>query len=105
MKSRAIHQCQCDDCVAENAVTQQQHGQFNLLMSRLDEQQRRWMAALEAKKMGHGGIRQLHRMTGLDINTIRRGIEELESDLANRPTDRTRVPGGGRKALEKKMMS
>jgi hypothetical protein len=41
-------------------------------------------------------------MTGLDINTIRRGIEELESDLAHRPMDRTRVPGGGRKALEKK---
>jgi hypothetical protein len=102
MKSRAIYQCQCAACVSENAETQQQHGQLNLLMSRLDEQQRRWMAALEATKIGHGGIRQLHRITGLDINTIRRGIEELESDLANRPTDRTRLPGGGRKALEKK---
>jgi hypothetical protein len=102
MKSRAIHQCQCADCVSENAVTQHQHGQLNLLMSRLDEQQRRWMAALEATKMGHGGIRQLHRMTGLDINTIRRGIHELESGLANRPTEGTRVSGGGRKAVEKK---
>jgi hypothetical protein len=28
---------------------------MNVLLSRLDEQQRRWYAALEANRMGHGG--------------------------------------------------
>jgi len=32
---------------------------MDLLLSRLDEQQRRWYVALEEKKMGHGSIGQL----------------------------------------------
>jgi hypothetical protein len=75
---------------------------INLLMSRLDEQQRRWMAALEAKRLGHGGTKKLSAITGLDINTIRRGQAEFEDGLSNRPTQRIRVAGGGRKRVEKK---
>ena len=73
MNSRAIHQCQCSECERGNVPIRQHHGSLNLLMSRLDEQQRRWMAAIEAEKLGHGGIRQIHKITGLDINTLRRG--------------------------------
>jgi hypothetical protein len=105
MKSRAIHQCQCDGCGSGDVETHRQHSQFNLLMSRLDEQQRRWMAAVEASKMGHGGIERLHRMTGLDINTIRRGLQELDANLADRPAGRVRLAGGGRKSVEKKTSS
>ena len=54
---------------------------LNLLMSRLDEQQRRWMAAMEAEKLGHGGIRQVQKITGLDINTIRRGQSRAKDVL------------------------
>jgi hypothetical protein len=79
----------------------QQHQQLNLLLSRLDEQQRRWMAGLEAKRLGHGGIQQLSEITGLDINTIRRGRRELDTGLATRPVERIRVAGGGRKRVEK----
>jgi hypothetical protein len=75
---------------------------LNVLMSRLDEQQRRWLAALEATKLGHGGTQRLKEITGLDINTIRRGRRELEAELATRPTGRIRVRGGGRKRVEKK---
>jgi hypothetical protein len=50
-----------------NEAIQQQHEQLNLLMSRLDEQQRRWLAALEAKRVGHGGSQQVSEITGLDI--------------------------------------
>jgi hypothetical protein len=32
------------------------HQQINLLVSRLDEQQRRWFVALEAKRVGRGGV-------------------------------------------------
>jgi hypothetical protein len=71
-------------------------------MSRLNEQQRRWLAGVEANRLGYGGTEQVHRITGLDINTIRRGRRELAKGLAERPVERIRVRGGGRKRLEKK---
>lgn len=76
---------------------------MNLLMSRLDEQQRRWYAAVESTKLGHGGDRLLSRITGLHVDTIRRGRGELADDLEGRPADRIRLPGGGRPAVEKKL--
>jgi hypothetical protein len=101
MSSREIHQCECLEC-QKNRVIRQQHEQMNLLMSRLDEQQRRWCAALEANKRGHGGTKEVSTITGLDINTIRRGRRELEAGLANHPSGRLRKVGGGRKQVEKK---
>jgi hypothetical protein len=74
---------------------------MNLYLSRLDEQQRRWYVALEAKSLGHGGTKRLSEMTGMHINTIRRGKRELEQDLAEQPIGRIRAEGGGRKAVEK----
>lgn len=102
MGNREIHQCKCEECQEGNEIISKQHENLNVLMSRLDEQQRRWMAALEANKIGHGGTKKLKTITGLDINTIRRGREEMESGLVNRPTQRIRVAGGGRKGAEKK---
>lgn len=71
-------------------------------MSRLDEQQRRWYAAVEATRRGHGGTILVSQMTGLDEKTIRRGQKELGVDLVGRPVDRVRLPGGGRPRTEKK---
>ncbi len=102
MKLRSIHQCECEACRAGTESIKAYHAQLNLLMSRLDEQQRRWLAAVEANRLGHGGTQILHQITGLDINTIRRGRRELASDLIYRPVERVRVAGGGRKRLEKK---
>ncbi len=102
MVNREIHQCKCRECQEGNEAIRKQHEHLNVLMSRLDEQQRRWMAALEANKIGHGGTKKLRAITGLDSNTIRRGREELEEGLINRPTQRIRVAGGGRKGIEKK---
>jgi len=75
---------------------------MNLLMSRLDEQQRRWFAALESKKVGYGGDTLLALITGLHVDTIRRGREELDAGLGGRPTDRVRHPGAGRPPGKKK---
>jgi hypothetical protein len=72
-------------------------------MSRLDEQQRRWFAAVESKKIGFGGDSLLSQITGLHVDTIRRGREELDADLADRPTERIRTPGAGRPAVKKKI--
>jgi hypothetical protein len=75
---------------------------MNVLLSRLDEQQRRWYVALEAEKVGHGGITLLAQITGLHPETIRRGQTELSRDLTDRPVERVRLPGGGRVRVEKK---
>ncbi|MEL6320889.1 MAG: transposase [Cyanobacteria bacterium J06626_14] len=71
-------------------------------MSRLNEQQRRWLAAMEANRVGRGGTEKLRTITGLDINTIRRGRQELAGGLMEVPVGRIRAIGGGRKRLEKK---
>jgi len=70
----------------------------------LNEQQRRWYAAIEAKKLGHGGITLAAKITGLSVETIRRGRYELDDGLVDRPVNQIRKPGGGRKATEKKSL-
>lgn len=75
---------------------------MNLLVSRLDEQQRRWYVALESKKIGHGSDTLLSQITGMDVETIRRGRRELDGELAERPTEHRRMPGGGQPSIEKK---
>jgi len=75
---------------------------LNVLLSHLDEQQRRWLAALESMKLGHGGDRLLAAITGLNVETIRRGRRELVDDLKGCPPGRIRRPGAGRPAVGKK---
>jgi len=103
MADGAIHQCQCPDCRSGTAHPHRElHRQMNLLASRLDEQQRRWFAALESKKVGHGGDTLVALITGLHVDTIRRGREELDDGLASRPVNRIRNPGAGRPPIKKK---
>lgn len=103
MATEEVHQCQCEDCLqAKPHSNKEIHHQMNLLLSRLDEQQRRWYVGLEAKKLGHGGATKVAQITGLNVDTIRRGRRELEAELAQRPTERVRLPGAGRPAVEKK---
>jgi hypothetical protein len=103
MADSAIHPCGCPSCQSgQHHPERRHHYQINLLMSRLNEQQRRWLAALEAKKAGYGGDTLLAQITGLHVDTIRRGREELDADLCDRPTDRVRKPGAGRPPLKKK---
>ena len=98
-----IHVCECAKCqTGESNSETELHRQMNLLLSRLDEQQRRWYAALESKRIGYGGDRLLVQITGLDEKTIRRGREELDNSMADRPSQRVRIEGGGRPAIEKK---
>src|SRR5271170_577721 len=91
-----VHECSCADCRAGEHPAREDHKQLNLLLSRLDEQQRRWVAAREAKRLGYGGFERMAEITGLHPETIRRGRDELQDELHDRPTDRVRLPGGGR---------
>jgi len=104
MKENQIHQCKCEVCQQGDSTHEQQiHHQINVIMNRLDEQQRRWYAAVEANRHGYGGVPLVNKITGLDEKTIRRGQKELALDLAERPEDRVRLPGAGRPLAEKKI--
>src|SRR5258705_10685788 len=62
----------------------------------LRENDRRRYAAVEAAKLGHGGIEYIAKVLGIDPKTIRQGQRDLH-DLPERPATRVRKPGGGRK--------
>jgi hypothetical protein len=67
MSQSEVYQCQCPHCQQEMSHADQElHRQMNLLLSRLNEQQRRWYVAVEANRMGVGGVRLLAQITGLD---------------------------------------
>ena len=102
MAKRVIHQCKCPSCQQPGDHSDKElHHQMNLFLSRLDEQQQRWYVALEAKKLGHGGATLMSEITGMSVDTIRRGRDELDNALVDRPVDRIRLPGGGRPRVEK----
>lgn len=46
----------------------------------LRENDRRRYAAIEATKLGHGGIEYIARLLGCDSKTVRQGIAELEAE-------------------------
>ena len=54
--------------------------QMSRLYRSLDERDRRRYAAVEAEKLGHGGLEYVSRLFGCDPKTIRRGMAELESE-------------------------
>ena len=68
------------------------------MAAELNERQRRLWAASEARSAGWGGIAATARATGMAVDTIRKGIAELE---AGEQLERGRVrrPGAGRKSL------
>jgi hypothetical protein len=62
------------------------------LFSSLNERDRRRYAAIEAAKLGHGGIESIANVLGCDPKTIRAGLVELQGqDDLN--TGRTRKKG------------
>src|SRR5208337_1908366 len=91
------NKCQCPRCLQpEDHPDKRLHHQLNLLLSHLSEQQRRWVAAYEAKRLGYGGQTLVSLITGMSRVRIIRGQRELDGGLQGRPSDRARVSGGGR---------
>jgi len=62
----------------------------------LNEKDRRHYAALEANKLGFGGISYVCRLLNCSEHTVNRGIQELSKPLPSWK-DRIRLAGGGRK--------
>jgi len=65
--------------------------------SSLSEKDSRRYAAIEAQKLGYGGVAYICRVFGCNDRTVRQGISDLEAGLPNE--NRIRKPGGGRKAI------
>ena len=67
--------------------------QMSRFYDSLGERDRRRYAAVEAAKLGHGGIEYISRVLSCDPGTIRHGIAEMESP-DEWDTQRQRKKGG-----------
>jgi hypothetical protein len=74
---------------------------MQILYRSLRENDRRRYAAVEAAKLGHGGLDSITTLLGCDPKTVRHGQQDLPQladqdpqDIA--PDERVRKPGGGR---------
>jgi hypothetical protein len=63
----------------------------------LSEKDRRRYAAVEARRLPHGGIAYLAEVFGCSRRTIERGLDELDQLPHDPAAGRVRRPGGGRK--------
>lgn len=70
----------------------------------LSEKDRRRFAAIEAQRLGHGGVKYIAELFGCSERTIERAANELD-ELPNDPAaGRVRRPGAGRKKRSKQAL-
>jgi len=68
-------------------------GKMKRFFSWLSEKDRRRYAAVEAAKLGHGGIEYIAQVLACDPKTIRQGLRELE-EAEEAAAGRIRKKGG-----------
>lgn len=103
---KQIRKCECNSCQSQSDSERvKSHHQMNLLLSRMNEVQRRWYVGWLAAQPSSPSERELSLITGLATKTIRRGRRELAQELESTPAGRQRRVGGGRKLSEKKIRS
>ena len=77
---------------------------LNSFLPSLDEVHKRLYLASEAQYLGHGGISELSRATGISRVTITAGLKELEAGIdaeeLSKKDGRIRREGAGRKPIE-----
>ncbi len=78
------------------------HRHINLVLSRLEEGQRRWYVASISSGPGAPSDEVLAQITGLSTKTIQRGRHDLEAEFGELGEGRQRQEGGGRQSAEKK---
>jgi hypothetical protein len=64
----------------------------------LSEKDRRRYAAVEAEKLGHGGVQYIAELFDCDPHTIRHGAKDIEQLPADDAEDRVRKKGGPEKS-------
>jgi hypothetical protein len=75
-----------------NAYTPDVEAKMKRLFDSLKENDRRRYAAIEALKLGHGGVEYIARILDCDPKTIRAGLAELDGG-ADLDTGRIRKKG------------
>ena len=63
---------------------------------RLSEKDRRSYSAIEAAKLGHGGVEYVSQLFEIDPKTVRRGLRELDAPEDPAP-ERVRKKGAAEK--------
>ena len=71
--------------------------QTRAVFETLNEKDKRRFAAIQARQLGHGGMKYISEILGISVSTIGRGIAELEVLPEDPARGRTRRPGAGRK--------
>ncbi|MHC5763789.1 hypothetical protein [Nostoc sp.] len=79
-----------------NSYSSEVEAKMERLYQSLSEKDRRRYAAIEALKLGWGGINYISQLFGCDDDTIRFGLKELEDKTAMNMSE-IRRSGGGRK--------
>ena len=80
------------------AYSPETEAQMRNFYGSLSEKDRRRYAAVEAAKLGYGGITYICGVLQCNIDRVRRGIDELKQPLPEKE-ERIRRPGGGRKSV------
>lgn len=70
---------------------------YQQMRTMLNEKQWRQYLAVEAKQRGSAGL--VAREAGVSVNTVKRGLAELEAGESYQPGERVRKKGGGKKKL------
>jgi len=81
-----------------NDYTPDLEAQMRNFYHSLSEKDRRRYAAIEALKLGHGGITYICRVLNCDAGTVTRGQHELKTPLPEKEKA-IRQPGSGRKSV------
>jgi len=76
-----------------------EHRTINRLLAAADERLRRLLAGFFAQQRGRGGITELEKITGIDRNTISKGLHQLREGRAW-SVGRVRRAGAGRQRAE-----
>ena len=78
----------------ENVSHEQAYRQMRRM---LNEKQWRQYLAVEAGQ--RGSLSMVAHEAGVSLNTVKRGLKELEAGASYQPGERIRKPGGGKKKL------
>src|SRR5438270_14003963 len=78
----------------ENVSHEQAYHQMRTM---LNEKQWRHYLAVEAKQ--RGSLSLVAREAGVSLNTVKRGLAELEAGASYQPGERIRKVGGGKKKV------
>ena len=100
--TREVHGCKCDECNDHpRSDIAREHRAINRIMLTLNEKNRRRFGGVLALQLGHGGVEQVRRITGLSRTTILRGRNEVQIREGKKIANQVRESGGGRHKAEK----